>query len=432
MRSDLWEAVVVGAGPAGLTAALAAAQGGLRVLLLDAQPTAGGQIWRGAAAGQKGAAGELLRDVAAHPHVTVLSGAEVVAAEARERTHTLTVTAEAGLTHVHAARVILATGATERFLPFDGWTLPGVVGAGGLQAMSKGGLDVRGRRVVVAGSGPLLLAVAAGLRERGARVLAVAEQARLPGVAAFGVAAARLPGKAREALALGAGLRGIPYWTGCAVVRASGHDQLQSVTLRRGRREITLGCDFLAVGFGLVPDTRVAALLGCPLDGAGAVVVNAWQATGVRGVYAAGEICGIGGVDGALLEGFVAGCAASGQIERLRDAPRRAGVQRHFQSTLERSFALRPAQLPAPSPGAVVCRCEDVRHGDLQPFGDWTAAKLQTRCGMGACQGRVCGPACETLYGWRFGGVRAPLLPLPLAQLLAEPNTLSPPGLVES
>ncbi|WP_415831212.1 FAD-dependent oxidoreductase, partial [Deinococcus frigens] len=370
---------------------------------------------------------ELLRGVASHAGITVLSGAEVIAAEAGGQSHTLTVSAEAGLSHIHAARVILATGATERFLPFDGWTLPGVVGAGGLQAMSKGGLDLRGVRVVVAGSGPLLLAVAAGLRQKGARVLAVAEQAGLPGVAAFGVAAARLPGKAREALELAAGLRGIPYWTDAALVRANGDGQLQSVTLRRGRREITLACDFLAVGFGLVPETRVAALLGCPVTDAGAVNVNAWQATGVSGIYAAGEVCGIGGVDGALLEGLVAGCAASGQIERLHDSPRRAETQRRFQATLERSFALRPDRLPSPSPATIVCRCEDVRHGQLQGFTNWTAAKLQTRCGMGACQGRVCGPACQTLYGWRFGGVRAPLAPLPLSQLLAEPNTLSPP-----
>ncbi len=429
MRADLWDAAVVGAGPAGLVAALTAAQGGLRVLLLDAQPGPGGQIWRGAAAGQKGAAGELLGAVASHPGITVLSGAEVIAAEAGGPTHTLTVTSGGGLTHVHAARVILATGATERFLPFDGWTLPGVVGAGGLQAMSKAGLDVRGKRVVVAGSGPLLLAVAAGLRQKGARVLAVAEQATLPGVAAFGVAAARLPGKSREALALACGLLGVPYWADCAVVRASGPERLQSVTLRRGRREITLACDYLAVGHGLVPETRVAALLGCPLDASGAVRVSAWGATGVTGVYAAGEVCGIGGVDGALLEGFVAGCAASGQIERLRDAPRRAGVQRRFQAVLERSFALRPDRLPRPSPGTIVCRCEDVRHGELLGFTNWTEAKLQTRCGMGACQGRVCGPACETLYGWRFGGVRAPLLPLPLTQLLDEPSTLSPPDM---
>lgn len=423
MNADV---LVIGAGPAGLTAALSAAEGGAHVLLLDNQPRPGGQIWRGTPAGSLGQAGALLKQVQQHPLITHWTGSEVAWVEEpltlpRGEWFSLAMATPAGLRKASAPKVILATGATERFLPFPGWTLPGVVGAGGLQAMLKSGLDVRGQRVVVAGSGPLLLAVAATARERGARVLGIAEQAGWPGLARFGLAASRLPGKGVEAFQLLRELRSIPYWANSYAVLAEGDGRLQHVTLRRAGRDLHLDCDVLAVGFGLVPETRVAQLLGCALTPAGAVQVSAWQQSSVRGVYAAGEITGIGGVDKAIHEGFVAGCAATGQVERLRDAADKTAVYQHFQDALEHSFALRPELRNLPAPDTIVCRCEDVTHGELRQHTSWTEAKLHTRCGMGACQGRVCGPATETLYGWPFTGVRAPLTPLPLAQLLNDP-----------
>ncbi|GHF28423.1 thioredoxin reductase [Deinococcus metalli] len=410
---------VIGAGPAGLSAALNSARSGQTVTVIDAQPTRGGQIWRGASVGTPGPATALLSALDACANVRWLGRTEIAWVETGGSDWTLVLSRPDGLTRLHVGRVILATGAVERFLPFPGWTLPGVTGAGALQAMVKSGLDVRGARIVVAGSGPLLLAVAAGLRRAGARVLGIAEQAPLTSAARFGVAAARLGGKARDSAALAWALRGVGYWPDTWPVRADGDDTLKRVTLRRAGRPVTLNCEWLAVGFGLVPETRVAVLLGCALTDAGAVRVDAWGQTSVPGVYAAGELTGVGGVDKALHEGAVTGCAATGQTERLRGAAATSARHSAFQAALDRAFTLRPEVRGLPAPDTVVCRCEDVTHGQLRAQASWTDAKLQTRCGMGACQGRVCGPATEALYGWRFSGVRPPLVPLPLSDLLS-------------
>ncbi|WP_407541834.1 FAD-dependent oxidoreductase (plasmid) [Deinococcus radiomollis] len=420
------DVLVIGAGPAGLTAALTAAQGGATVLLADLNPGPGGQLWRGLKADHT-SGGELLAQVQAQQGIQTLYSAQLVLVEHTVQGRMAQFSTPQGACRVLAHKVILATGSSERFLPFPGWTLPGVVGAGGLQAMVKGGLDVSGARVVVAGSGPLLLAVAAGLRGHGARVLAVAEQAGWPALAAFAVAASRsgdkFGGKAGEAATLAWKLRGVPYLPSTSPVRAEGSGRLERVVLSTGHAQFSLRCDWLAAGFGLVPDTRAAALFGCDLSQTGEVKVSSWQATSVRGVYAAGELTGVGGADKARLEGFVAACAVTGQVNRLREVPRQTARSRAFQLALSRSFALRPHLAALAAPDTVVCRCEDVPHAALQGCSSWTEAKLYTRCGMGPCQGRVCGPAAETLYGWTFTGVRPPLAPLPISELLGS----SPP-----
>ena len=406
------QVLVLGAGPAGLAAALAAAQGGADVLLLDSNPAPGGQIWRGVTAAQATEAGRLVGQVQAHARIEVRPGCSLAFAERLPGRWRLVVSGPGGAFAAQPQRIILATGATEIFVPFPGWTLPGVVGAGGLQAMVKSGLDIAGQRVVLAGSGPLLLAVAATLRQRGAKVLALAEQTPPMHLAQFG----RVAGKPAQAAGLLWQLRGVPLWAGAYPVRASGTDHLKAVTLQRGGRQVTLGCDWLATGFGLRPDLRAAGLLGCAAEG-GAVQVDSWQQTSQPGVYAAGEVTGIGGVEKALAEGHWAGCAATGQAERLR-GPAPSAAFRPFVQALARHFALRPELRDLPDPHTTVCRCEDVQHGDLRPFNSWTQAKLQTRCGMGACQGRVCGAAASVLYGWDSLSSRPPLLPTSIATFL--------------
>ncbi len=412
MRS--FDVLIVGAGPAGLAAARAAAAGGT-VGLIDDNPAPGGQIWRGGA-GTPGVAGAAwLAPVQESRQITVISRARVVAATERR----LLVETPDRAETLGYGRLILASGARERFLPFPGWTLPNVLGAGGLQALVKGGLPIAGKRVVVAGSGPLLLAVAALLRRKGADVRLIAEQAPWRQLARFGAALARDPGKLRQALQLGAQLRGVPFRAGTWVSAAHGGDVLSAVTLRSGGRTWTAACDYLACGFGLLPNLELAQLLGCRCE-PGGVWVDSTQHTSVADVYAAGEITGVGGLEKALVEGQIAGLHAAGRgLEALDLLPRRRAAL-GFTRLLATTFALRPELKTLADVATIVCRCEDVRYGELIQHPTWRSAKLHTRCGMGACQGRVCGGATATLFGWTQDSVRPPLAPARLGTLLAE------------
>jgi NADPH-dependent 2,4-dienoyl-CoA reductase/sulfur reductase-like enzyme len=399
-----FEVVVVGAGPAGLAAARRAAEAGVSVAMIDDNPNPGGQIWR---AGIHGIAPETARWLT-HT-VTRLNGARVVAAPEPGR---LTLE-ESDLIY---RRLILATGARERFLPFPGWTLPNVMGAGGLQALAKSGLPIAGKRIVIAGSGPLLLAVAKYMRDHGAKVKLIAEQASHPSVIGFGLQLARHPSKLAQALALKASLAGLRYLTSCWPVAAHGGEKLEAVTLRRRDRQWDEPCDYLACGFGLIPNLELPAMLGCRLRHSG-VAVNEHQATSVENVYAAGEVTGIGGLDLALVEGEIAGLAASGRPDAARALFPSRNSQREFAVALERAFALRPELRQLPAPNTLVCRCEDVTFGRVRDCANWREAKLHTRCGMGPCQGRVCGGAVEFLLGWKSESVRPPLFPARIGSL---------------
>jgi len=376
--------VVVGAGPAGMAAAVCAAEGGRQVTLIDDNPEPGGQIWRGET---EGAWFERLQRVrvARLPSARVVTGdpdARALTVELPDRTVTVT-----------WDDLILATGARERFLPFPGWTLPGVLGAGGIQALVKSGLDVRGKRVLVAGTGPLLLAVAALLRSRGANVLGVAEQASGASLRKF---AFSLPWrKLWQGFEL---RRGIRYWTSCWVESAEGRDRVERVRLH-GRGVVE--CDYVAVGYGLVPNTELAQIL----RGAGTLV---------------GECNGVGGVEKSLIEGQIAGHAAAGNAAGAARLQPELDRARKFAASLDKAFALRPELRHLAQAETLVCRCESVTHGDLKEFGSWREAKLYGRCGMGPCQGRVCGPAAEFLYGWQPSSVRPPVLPARVGSLLGE------------
>ncbi|MBW5487153.1 NAD(P)/FAD-dependent oxidoreductase, partial [Streptomyces bambusae] len=221
---------------------------------------------------------------------------------------------------VDARAVLIATGAYERQLPFPGWTLPGVVGAGGAQAMLKGGLVLPGRRVVVAGSGPLLLAVAGSLAAAGATVPAVVEASSYLGYAGHVPALLRNPGKLAEGATYGGALlrHRVRLLARRAVVEAHGTDRVEAVTVARLDREWRpvpgtgrrIPCDAVAVGHGLVPQLELATGLGCATrtaaDGTVALVLDAQQRTSVPGIWSAGETGGIGGAQLALVEGELA------------------------------------------------------------------------------------------------------------------------------
>ena len=401
------DVLVVGAGPAGMAAAYRTAESGLRVVVVDDNPAAGGQIWRGEAKSREAREWfERVRSV----EIQFINGARVFAQPA---TGTLLAENPRGVCELGYKSLILATGARERFLPFPGWTLPNVMGAGGLQALVKTGLPIDGKRVVVAGSGPLLLAVAAYLRERGADVLLIAEQAAALRLARFGLG---LFGKTSQALSLRRQLRGVRYLTGCWPLVAHGNEKLESVTLFRRGRRLQVACDFLACGFHLVPNSELAELVGCGVDAAG-VRVDEFQRTTVPQVYCSGESTGIGGLELSLVEGEIAGLAAAGRDDKARALFAKREKQRKFARLLNRTFALRDELKVLPTSETIVCRCEDVTFERLRQQSSWRAAKLQTRCGMGPCQGRVCGGAVEFLFGWRAESVRPPVLPVRVESL---------------
>jgi NADPH-dependent 2,4-dienoyl-CoA reductase/sulfur reductase-like enzyme len=402
--------VVVGAGPAGIAAAVHAAEAGSRVLLLDEAPRAGGQIWRYRAEPPAAARAWFAR--LARCGATRLPGAAVVDVASEGA---LLVEREGRAVRVGFERLVLATGARERFLPFPGWTLPGVLGAGGAQALLKSGGRLAGLRVAVAGSGPLLLAVAAALVEAGARVVGVAEQAPWARLAGFGLGLWRHPAKLAEGAAYLSRILGTSYRAGAWVRGVEGHDAVEGALVTDGRREWRWACDVLACAYGLVPNLELPRLLGCATEGDALVLDRAMQ-TSVSGVFACGELAGIGGVDQALVTGAIAGLAAAGgEVPAL--LRRRRERERAFATRLAAAFALRDELKRLPEAQTVVCRCEDVSYGRLGAARTAREAKLVTRAGMGPCQSRVCGPALAFLFGWEPDSVRPPLQPVALSVL---------------
>jgi NADPH-dependent 2,4-dienoyl-CoA reductase/sulfur reductase-like enzyme len=400
------DVLIIGAGPAGLSAAQAAASSGAQVLVLDDNPAAGGQIWRaGAHAHLPAEALALQRAVQACAHVRTIQSAKVVGCL---DSNTLLVETDSSALRVRWSKLILCTGARERLLPFPGWTLPGVTGAGGLQALIKGGTPVHGQRVLIAGSGPLLLAAAATARKAGAQVLMVAEHASLARVSAFASKLPLWPPKLVQA----ARLLDTRLRTSTTVLSAQGNGKVQQATLQHGSRTLTLDCDRVAVGYGLVPNVGLAQVLGCALhtpDGVPAVQVDARQQSTVTNIYAAGECTGIGGCERAQAQGSIAGLAATGQLDKARAHEKARRRWSAFAAHANACFALDDTLKSLPQPDTLVCRCEDVTHGALQGHSNWTQAKIHTRCGMGACQGKVCGTAAQFLYGWDMPTPRLPL-----------------------
>jgi NADPH-dependent 2,4-dienoyl-CoA reductase/sulfur reductase-like enzyme len=412
--SDKFDALIIGAGPAGLAAAVCAAESGKSVGLMDDNPDLGGQIWRvDPTHAPVGPAAEWFARVR-QSSVTVLSGSQVVG-QLRPGQLLLQKTGDGEL-QVGYDKLILASGARERFLPFPGWTLPNVMGAGGLQALVKAGLPIEGKRVAVAGTGPLLMAVAAYLCKRGAEVCLVAEQASFGKLFGFGLGLLRSPGKLLEGARLRRQFRGVPYKTCCWPVAAEGSERLERVLFKHGGKTLTQPCDYLACGFGLIPNVELPSLLGCKITN-GAVSVNEWQETSVPNVYCAGEVTRIGGLEKALAEGRIAGYAATEQRQRAGALFAARDKAYRFAQALESAFALRDELKSLPQPESLVCRCEDVPFSKLQRYKNWRDAKLQTRCGMGPCQGRICGGAVDFLFGWNVTSIRPPVFPARMAAL---------------
>lgn len=416
MHTHHCDLLILGAGPAGLAAALAAARCGRQVIILDDNPRPGGQIWRdGPGVHLPALARRYQSAVANAPNIRLLSGARLIARPSAQSV--LYETAEkSGI--VHWQRLILCCGARELFLPFPGWTLPGVTGAGGLQAQIKHGLTLRGERVVIAGSGPLLLAAASTVGKAGGKVVAVIEQAPRAALLRFAAGLWRWPDKLRQLCTLMPG----HLHTASQVIEARGEDRLQTVLVRHAGETREIPCDRLATGYGLIPNLEPGLIFGCATlhD---ALRVDEQQRTSVENIFAAGECTGFGGSELALAEGEIAGYVAAERPEAARQAIARRQRWRRFASALNRTFILPDALKQVVTPQTLLCRCEDIRCGDVQDAACWQEAKLSQRCGMGACQGRSCAASARWLYGWPLPQPREPLSPARTETLIALAKT---------
>jgi NADPH-dependent 2,4-dienoyl-CoA reductase/sulfur reductase-like enzyme len=445
--------VIIGAGPAGMAAAVKAHHLGLNVTLLDEYPRLGGQYYRGQAATlADGSPGEL----ASHGScIDCRLETSVFDIPCEGRLSIWSPQSGAGSLEYEA--IIVATGAYDRPVPLPGWTLPGVVTAGGVLALVKSHGVLPGRRFLLSGSGPLLMPVADVLSATGAQVLvldATPFRAFLRGLntlvrdwPVFGEAAGYQVRLLR---------RGVTILYGRAVTSIEGDGRVQRATFQRVDPDwqpipgsaCTVEVDSVVLGFGLIPHLDLARLLGCEIaydvdSGCHVVRVDAQMRTKRPAAYAAGETTGLSGARVAKLEGQLAALAAARDLGVVSETAYRAAC-RTLNRQLERlcRTARWFARTCRPRPGlwslaladTVLCRCEEVRLRDVEASlvansATPQAVKVATRAGMGLCQGKICSALIAEILQARYGyeipptgypwSQRPPIRPVPVSDWAA-------------
>lgn len=461
--SNEQDLIVIGAGPAGVSAAVAASRNGLKVTLIDEAASAGGQIYRApppdwaatpeASTDRDLRSGNDLRQALAGSAVRHLAGHTVWAVAPGFEVRAVSHTQEIKLT---APKLLVCSGVTERIIPFPGWTTPGVMGLAGSTSLLKAQQLLPGRSPVIAGAGPLLYAVANAIIAAGGKPAAIADLSSLDDWVRS------LPQLMTSPHLLIKGLlwrwriwkAGVPVLHRHHVSGVSGSSRVDEVTVApvdangagvsSGKpRQFT--ADSLIVGHGLVPSLEVTRLLKAThlfdADRGGWIPeVDPFQRTSVSGLYAAGDCCGVSGAETAALAGTLAGLRISLDAGKLSDeafsaryqalAKRKKRVER-LGKRMGKLMSMRPGLLDGIAPDTIVCRCEDIRLDQLVEAldaGAWDCNELKawTRCGMGPCQGRTCGEAVSELVARRTGSrknagfwtARVPLRPCPI-ELLA-------------
>jgi thioredoxin reductase len=427
------DVLVIGAGPGGLSAAIAARRAGAAVVVVDERSQPGGQYFKQPDVEGAGIAppdaqhskGAKLIAEARSLGVLIRSGVTVWGAFAPLEFAT---SSKAGTVRYRPRTAIVATGAYERGWPVPGWTLPGVMTTGAAQTLWRTARRSPGKRVLIAGNGPLNLQLAAELIDAGSEVIAVVEAAAKPGLASLGTALSMLSASpslirsginyhlkrmragspiiysevVRKVEKSGAGLR-----VTCGAADGSGHARVFEV-------------DALCLGYGFEPANELLRGLGCQhdFDAERRQLVTRRDVSGstsVAGLYALGDCTGLGGAGAALAEGMLVGAAAAESLGKPAQnlAASRADLARHrrFQRALWQLYAFDGYHASLADRETLICRCEEVSFGqiedaladDLAMIG---AVKRQTRVGMGRCQGRYCGPVLDTLMGAKLGYTR--------------------------
>lgn len=424
--------LVIGAGPAGLSAASLAGKAGLNVIVLDENARPGGQYYRQSRlvgslpesiVGPSQSAGRDLIEQIDLKHAQIHTDTLVWGVEAD---NTILYTQGGRSGRISAKAIILATGAHERVIPFPGWTLPGVMTAGAAQTLLKAQGILPGKRIVISGTGPFLYPVSTQLAAAGARLEAICEISRDRLWPLRVDQPYRHLQIYREALGYLAKMRrlGLRIAMGTSVVEARGDDALREVVIAEfddSHAEIAstrrvVAADTLLTSFSFVPNVQVARLLGCDLrwdevQQTYFVKADDRLQTSRPGVYLAGEIFGIGGHRVAKAEGLLAAGSALADLGHTlgtdamtakRNAASTRSAGRQFASHMLKSFALKPAIFDIVTPDTIVCRCESVPRKEIDYHaqmweGAQRAVKQCTRAGMGRCQGRMCGFAVSQL-----------------------------------
>ena len=454
--------VVIGAGPAGAAAALEAHRRGLRCLLVDEAPAAGGQVWRAPPEGFVRRKADA--DAKAGDRLRAELGASGIATAFGHRVWLITesfrieaVGSEGPVTW-RAPAIIAATGVSERVIPFPGWTEPGVIGLAGATVLLKAQQVLPGERALVAGCGPLLPAVVASVLKAGGRVAAVVDLAE--GREWLSALPAMLTRPDLLARGLGWLIRlrraGVPVYFRHAIRQvesAEEHLEVAIAPVDATGRFVTEVCervfevDWVAVGHGLVPGTEITRLLGAEHRyhaerGGWVAVLDETGRTSVPGLLVAGDGGGIRGAAAAVEQGRLAGLATAldqGRLDRdgfereAKPIRRRLRRAERFGQASARLMAVRAGQVLSIPEETIVCRCEDVTRAEITAAIGAGAAEVNqlkgwTRCGMGPCQGRMCGEAAASLLAVATGsrdaaGIwtgRAPLRPVALDDLLGD------------
>jgi thioredoxin reductase/bacterioferritin-associated ferredoxin len=475
MNASRYDLVVLGAGPAGAAAAIEARRHGLSVAVVDANARAGGQVYRAPSFSPR--SGNADEDSDQALGAKLRSDLEASGADLLFRTTAwfvapgmkIVTAGVGGSQTLEGNSLVIATGTSERIIPMQGVTLPGVIGLAAATILLKAHAVVPAGPTVVAGLGPLLYAVAAGLLKAGGRIAVVVDLARPTDWLAA------LPGLASRPDLLRRGIRwmldlrrsGVPLRFGRTVTAIHGDDAVREVDIRmvgsswsgRGDQPAeTFAAGSVTIGHGLIPATEVARVLGVDHQyraerGGWTPHVAADRSTNVPGVYIAGDCAGISGAAAASLTGALAGLTVARDIGAV-SAARYEEVVWSIRSQLSRAerFGWTISQLMTPRVGladaiardTVVCRCEDVTRSTIDKAVEKGAQTLDqlkstTRCGMGPCQGRICGEATADLMAlarrrprseigqWT---ARPPLRPVPLSQILGDytyDDILKPP-----
>jgi NADPH-dependent 2,4-dienoyl-CoA reductase/sulfur reductase-like enzyme len=459
--------VVVGGGPAGLSAAIAAGQAGAQVLVIDENLQAGGQIYRQLPQDFRAAAADIPGTDYADgqsllAQVRELSGAIEIWSDALVwsvfESHQLAVARGNDLILLNAGAIVVATGAYDRPLPVPGWTLPGVMTAGGAQVLLKSQRVRPGNRVLLAGTGPLQLVVANQMLDAGMEVVALAESASMLNAWRYLPGLVRQPGLIKQGLAYMHRLKrsGVCVLRSHAVRSIRGESEVQSAVLGavdfRGYpvrdTEKIFEVDTVCIGYGLIPSVWLTSLLGCrheynPLVGGWVPVYDENMRTSQPGILVAGDGAGIAGVLTARMQGTIAGLYAAAHIGNISidtavqtSLPqlKRLESMTKFRYAMDRIYRIYPDLYATVTDDTIVCRCESVTAGDIRRAAregtqNLNDIKKRTRSGMGYCQGTNCQPAISAILAREFDAdpaeikmmtTRPPARPIPLNLLVVD------------